>query len=93
MTADRWYRHPEHGYMLRHGDAVVTALCLGMAETEADRATWERHKHRLHVNGGCGALAVEYMPADVPHNPAFRPVKVDTVPTWIRDEFRDATRE
>ncbi len=94
MIRKLWYFHPTHGYMLRarmHGgnDLVVMALCSEMATTERDRDAWERHKSRLHVNAGSGAIVAEAMqPND--RNPEFRPVDGRTVPAWIRADFAEA---
>ncbi len=89
---DRWYCHPSHGFMLRRDDGsgletVVTSLCIATYDVETDRAVWERHKLRLRVNGGCGAVAVDhYKRGD--RNPAFVRVDGRKVPPWIRREFK-----
>lgn len=90
---DEWRKHPEYGYMLRrfysHDSdyvSVVTALCLNMAETESVQKDWEAHKSRLHVNGGCGAIAQDMMRIkDI--NPDFVIVNVSSVPIWIQADF------
>lgn len=91
MKHATWYRHPQHGYMLR-GPAhdgwqvVVTALVLDALEYEDDYDAWEAHKGRLRVNGGCGAIAADAM-QEGDHNPAFRKISVARVPAWIVDDF------
>lgn len=88
---DRWFLHSEHGYMLRHPyhpgyDIVVTALCLNTREFEDDPALWENHKLRLHVNAGCGAVIADEMRVR-DHNPAFKRIRPEEVPTHILREF------
>jgi hypothetical protein len=86
-----WFLHEDHGYMLRGPvtdgyQMVVTALILNARAIEEDQGTWERHKSRLHVNAGCGAVAADLMrPED--HNPDFKPIDATRVPTHIRHEF------
>lgn len=86
-----WYLHEDHGYMLR-GPAdggyqtVVTALCLNTRAIEEDQGTWERHKSRLYVNAGCGAVAADLMCVG-DHNPDFKPIDATRVPAHIRHEF------
>lgn len=89
MTREHWYKHKDHGFMLRQDTGagwqiVVTSLCLHTAEVESDPLLWEAHKRRLRVNGGCGALAVDFM-ATGEHNPAFKPCR--KVPAHIRADF------
>ena len=85
-----WFLHPRHGYMLRAGtgtwQTVVTALCQDTRETEESASAWEAHKLRLHVNGGCGAVAVHELRIG-DHNPEFAPVQERDVPEHIRAEF------
>lgn len=83
----RWFHHAEHGYMLRHGDSVVTALCLHTAEEQETDAAWQAHKSRLCVNAGSGAIVAEYMSRYAAHNPEFIPVQRGRVPAHIRKEF------
>lgn len=89
----RWYFHTDHGFMLRiqdrdypTHDVVVTALMQHTAELERDPATWEAHKSRLYVNGGCGAVCVDQLRRG-DHNPAFTPCDAAEVPSHIRTEF------
>lgn len=93
----RWFRHPEHGYMLRlkigpGRDVVVTALCAGEAEEQERQATWEGYEARLRINAGCGAFAVDEMRCS-DHNPEFLPVPVDDVPAHIRADFQAAAAD
>lgn len=86
-----WYVHPQHGYMLRENtingwQIVVTALCLDTKEFQEDSVSWEKHKSRLYVNGGCGAIVAEEMRIG-DHNPAFVPIEESMVPAHIRSEF------
>ena len=90
---EKWFRHPQHGYMLRYddgtGDTVVTSLVSDSLEMENDLETWKAHKHRLKVNAGCGFLAVDWMePHD--HNPDFAEIDKNDVPVWIIRDFLDA---
>ena len=83
----RWYHHPEHGYMLRHNDSVVTGLCSHTAEDQETVTEWQAHKSRLYVNAGSGAIVADYMPRYAAHNPEFIPVQCGRVPAHIRKEF------
>jgi len=83
----RWYHHPEHGYMLRCGDSVVTGLCSHTAEEQETVTEWQAHKSRLYVNAGSGAIVADYMPRYAAHNPEFIPVQCGRVPAHIRKEF------
>lgn len=83
----RWFHHPEHGYMLRCGDSVVTGLCSHTAEAQETAGAWKAHKRRLYVNAGSGAIVVDYMPRSAPHNPEFVLVLARYVPAHIRKEF------
>jgi hypothetical protein len=95
MTNDRWFKHEKHGYMLRrpdpvyHFDFVVTALCLNTAEEEEDKEKWERHKSRLRVNGGCGAVCVDQM-HHRDHNSLFERIPRENVPAHILEDFEAA---
>lgn len=84
----KWYCHPQHGYMLREGRYIVTSLCQNTLEIENDRKRWEAHKSRLHVNGGCGAIAVEEAPPVI--NSEFVPINWRKVPPHIREDFANA---
>lgn len=91
---DMWFLHPDHGHMLRRVDSdgwavVVTSLVQNNADVEADRALWLAYKHRLRVNAGCGALAVD-MHRMSDRNPAFVRISKRAVPAWIRKDFEDA---
>ena len=88
---NRWFLHPKHGYMLRTDlgdgyDWVVTALCNESREVEEDKAMWERHKSRLHVNAGSGAVCADSLRAQ-DHNPEFLSIEEGAVPEHIREEF------
>ncbi len=91
MKGSKWFKHPRHGYMLR-GPAesgwqtVVTALTLNAVNLQDDAALWKAYKSRLHVNGGCGAVAVDDMRVG-DHNPEFAPIKATQVPEFLRQEF------
>lgn len=91
MKGAKWYRHPQHGYMVRGPvhegwQTVATALCLNGLEYEDDEEAWKAHKHRLNVNAGCGAVAADAM-QERDHNPEFRKVSVARVPPWIVEDF------
>lgn len=91
MRKTGWFLHKDHGYMYRGPvhegwQAVVTALVLNAREVEENAFAWESHKSRLHVNGGCGAIAADAMQVG-DHNPDFRPVATARVPPWIRTDF------
>ena len=83
----RWFHHPEHGYMLRCGDLVVTGLCSHTAEAQETADAWKAHKSRLYVNAGSGAVVADYMSRYAAHNPEFIPVQRGRVPAHIRKEF------
>lgn len=85
----QWYKHPVDGYMLRHDNTVVTSLCLNNLETESDPVLWEKHKSRLHVNGGCGAIAADEMLDTAGRNPEYVPVQESEVPAHIVKEFKE----
>lgn len=91
----KWFRHPQHGYMLRIPDSpgyetVITALVCNALDYQRDEARWEAHKLRLHVNGGCGAVYAEQTRAG-DHNPEFRRVRASSVPKWIVRDFTGPT--
>lgn len=99
MKSERreWRKHPQHGYMLRcyfeqGWCMVVTALCQNTAETEEDPKAWEAHKSRLHVNGGCGAIAAEQM-QEGNINPAFVLINESDVPQHIQKDFWAAVED
>jgi hypothetical protein len=74
--------------MLRTKGYIVTSLCANNLETERSPKTWEAHKSRLHVNAGCGAIAVEDDPPII--NSEFVPVNWRKVPPHIRKDFHNA---
>lgn len=93
---NQWRRHPVHGHMLlgpiyqaSDGNAyrtVVTSLLQANAEIEASAKLWANQTLRLHVNAGCGQLAVdEHRVHDI--NPAFVPIDGRRVPKHIRAAF------
>lgn len=88
----RWFVHAQHGYMLRAPsgtpgyDFVVTSVCQNAREIEDSADEWKRHKSRLRVNGGCGAVALSEDRTD-DRNPAFAAIDGRKVPTHIRQDF------
>lgn len=100
MKSPQWFRHAQHGFMLRTDagqfdgheyEHVVTGLTANDADVQADPAAWERHKSRLHVNAGCGAVSYELMRKG-DRNPAFVPVAADTVPPHIVRDFGEDSK-
>lgn len=83
---NKWFLHSQHGYALVSDNQIITGLVADNIEVQDSQALWEKHKSRLHVNAGCGAVCGEEFRG---LNENWKKISQNKVPIHIQKDFKE----
>ena len=83
---NKWFLHSQHGYALVADNQIVTGLIAENVEVQNSQDLWQKHKSRLHVNAGCGAICGEEFHS---LNDNWKKIPRSKVPVHIQKDFKE----